>query len=111
MRWFIRDVTQIPSETNLFQHEEELRMPQFKELLATRMECLTNLGFKYIKSRQSYEIVEKDRIVTLYFDTLSKYSVRVSLRIIIRFKSIEKYYKAIIKEYNFRIEYGKFRSV
>lgn len=99
-KWFTRDDTQNPAVTNLFQHEKELRMPQFRELLATRMECLTNLGFKYIKSRQSYEIAEKDRIVTLYFDTLSKYSVCVSLRIIIRFKSIEKYYKAIIKEYN-----------
>ena len=85
---------------------QQLRMPEFKALLATQMECLTNLGFKYVKSRMSYEIVEDDRIFTIYFNAFSKYTVGVCLRTIIQFKSIHKLLKTILKKYNLLNDVG-----
>ena len=84
--------------------EEPLTTPQFAELLGSRMKCLTDLGFKYVKSRKAFDLVDGDRTITVEFSTAYNYVIWVKVLLIIQFKSVKKIFKAVKKDYNFTRE-------
>ncbi len=84
--------------------EELLTTPQFAELLGARMNCLMDLGFKYVKSRKAFDMVDGDRTITVEFSTAYQYVIWVKVLLKIQFKSVKKIFKTIKKDYNFNRE-------